>query len=99
MEQLGRGKDQFPGKPLSRDAIYATIIADKAAPADLRAYALYRAVMCYAPSGYNGCSGPATDYAAMQAQQVPKAQRKAWYDELKARYPASRWAKSLRYYW
>jgi hypothetical protein len=35
----------------------------------------------------------------MQAQQVPKAQRKAWYDELKGRYPASRWAKSLRYYW
>lgn len=99
VDQLGRGKDQFPGTPLSRDAIYATIIADKAAPADLRAYALYRAVMCYAPSGYNGCSGAAADYDAMQAQQVPKAQRKAWYDELKARYPASRWAKSLRYYW
>jgi hypothetical protein len=99
VEQLGRGKDQFPGSPLSRDAIYSAIIANKAAPADLRAYALYRAVMCYAPSGYNGCSGPATDYDAMQAQQVPKAQRKAWYDELKGRYPASRWAKSLRYYW
>ena len=99
VEQLGRGNDQFPGTMLSRDAIYAAIIADKRAAADLRAYALYRAVMCYSPSGYNGCSGPAADYAASQAQQVPKAQRKAWYDELKALYPNSRWAKALRYYW
>ncbi|NKJ41243.1 hypothetical protein [Novosphingobium sp. SG720] len=99
VEQLGRGKDQFRGPMLSRDAIYAAIIADKSAAADLRAYALYRAVMCYAPSGANGCAGPTPDYAAYQAQQVSKAQRKAWYDELKARYPTSRWAKSLRYYW
>ncbi|NMN03494.1 MULTISPECIES: hypothetical protein [unclassified Novosphingobium] len=99
VEQLGRGKDQFRGPMLARDAIYAAIIADKSAAADLRAYALYRAVMCYAPSGANGCAGPTPDYAAYQAQQVSKAQRKAWYDELKARYPTSRWAKSLRYYW
>ncbi|MDR6509223.1 hypothetical protein J2792_000063 [Novosphingobium capsulatum] len=99
VDQLGRGRDLFPGTPLWRDAIYTAIIADKAAAPDLRAYALYRAVMCYSPSGYNGCAGPATSYDAMQAQEVPKAQRKAWYDELKARYPQSRWAKSLRYYW
>ena len=29
----------------------------------------------------------------------PKSQRKAWFDQLKRDYPASAWAKKLRYYW
>ena len=44
-DTLGHGRDLFPGKPLSRDAIYAAIIADHGAAADLRAYALYRMVL------------------------------------------------------
>lgn len=100
-DALGSGPDAFPGKPVYRDTIYAAIIADRHAAADVRAYALYRAVMCYAPSGYTGCSAPlqnAADFAAAEAK-VPKTQRKAWYTELKAKYPDSRWAKSLHYYW
>ena len=96
---LGNGPDGFPGRALSRGDIYAQIIADKTAQAEDRAYALYRAVMCYAPSGYNGCGGPYRSYEEMDAAQAPQAERKAWFTELKQRYPNNRWAKSLRYYW
>lgn len=98
-DTLGSGRDEFPGKPMYRDAIYKTIIADRQAAADLRAYALYRAVRCYAPSGYNGCAGPFTSSAEMDKAQASPAQRKAWFTELKTAYPASRWAKALRVYW
>ena len=93
---LGFGREMFPGKPLTRDAIYAAVIADHAAAADLRAYALYRMVRCYAPAGNNGCGGPG---AGSGNSDVPKAQRKAWFDELRAKYPGSPWAKELRFYW
>lgn len=96
---LGNGPDGFAGKPTPRDAFYKAIIADQRAPADERAYALYRAVMCYAPSGYNGCAGPFLTVREMDAAQAPKDDRKAWFTELKKRYPDSRWAKALRYYW
>lgn len=96
---LGSGPDGFSGQFLSRSDIYAAIIADKGATPDDRAYALYRAVMCYAPSGYNSCGGPYLTYEEMDAAQAPKADRKSWFTELKQRYPGSRWAKSLRYYW
>jgi len=96
---LGAGASGFPGRPLSRDAIYAAVIADQRAAPDERAYALYRAVMCYAPSGYNGCATPLLSYRDGATNDVPKTTRKVWYDELKQRYPGSPWAKSLRYYW
>ena len=96
---LGNGPDGFPGRTMARGAIYTAIIADKTAAPENRAYALYRAVMCYAPSGYNGCSAPARTMEEMDAAQVPPATRKAWFTELKQRYPNSQWAKSLRYYW
>ncbi|KEQ52422.1 hypothetical protein [Sphingobium chlorophenolicum] len=96
---LGNGPDGFPGRPQSRDDIYTRIIADRNAAAEDRAYALYRAVMCYAPSGYNSCGGPYRNYEEMEAAQAPQAERKAWFTELKQRYPDSRWAKALRYYW
>ncbi|WP_231626252.1 hypothetical protein [Novosphingobium sp. AAP83] len=98
-DTLGSGPDAFPGKPLYRDAIYKAVIADRQASADLRAYALYRAVRCYAPSGYNGCAGPFSSNAEMDKAQATPAQRKAWFTELKTAYPASRWAKALRFYW
>ena len=96
---LGHGPDGFPGRSLSRSDIYSAIIADKGAAPEHRAYALYRAVMCYAPSGYSNCGGPYRDYEAMDAGQAPKSDRKAWFTELKQRYPDSPWAKALRYYW
>jgi hypothetical protein len=86
---LGGAAHQFPGAPLPRSAFYAAAIADpRSAPAD-RAYALYRAVNCYAPSGYNACGG----------EDASKAQRKAWYETLKRDYPRSAWAQKLKYYW
>jgi hypothetical protein len=50
---------------------------------------LYRAVQCYAPSGNNHCGG----------KDVPKAQRKAWYQTLKTTFSGSVWAQRLKYYW
>ncbi|MFM5949139.1 MAG: hypothetical protein ACKOPM_07910 [Novosphingobium sp.] len=87
--ELGGHAVGFVGKRNFRDEFYAAIANDpRAAPND-KAYALYRAVMCYAPSGSNDCGG--TD--------VPKSQRKVWFERLKRDYPQSTWAKKLRYYW
>lgn len=98
-ETLGNMPDQFPGTPLRRDQIYAAILADPKASPQERAYALYRAVMCYAPSGYNGCAGVFLSADAQNKASVPKAQRQAWFLELKQKYPDTLWAKTLRYYW
>lgn len=87
--ELGGFAEGFSGKRNWRGDFYTAIIADlKAAPND-KAYALYRAVMCYAPSGMNDCGNP----------DVPKSQRKAWFDQLRRDYPQSPWAQKLRYYW
>lgn len=86
---LGGAANDFPGKPTPRGVIYAAVIADPRAAPDDRAYALYRAVNCYGPSGYNGCGG----------EDVPIAQRKSWYDRLKREFPKSLWAQKQKYYW
>lgn len=88
-DELGGAGPGFAGTAQGRAALYDKVLAIPGAPAEARAYALYRAVMCYAPSGYSECGGA----------EVPKARRKAWFQELKQRYPDSRWAKQLRYYW
>lgn len=87
--ELGGVANQFPGKAIGRGAIYAAIMADKGAPAEARAYAMYRAIACYAPAGYNSCGGTGVDIGV----------RKAWYNQLKKEYPTSPWAKKLRYWW
>jgi len=84
-----QARNGFPGRPLERMAIYTAVLASPAATADDKAFALNRAVRCYAPSGGNSCGGA----------DVDKPVRKAWYDRLKAQYPDSRWAKDLKYYW
>jgi hypothetical protein len=88
-DELGGTPSQFPGKRFSRLAAYRAIMADRTATPDQRAYALYRAVNCYAPAGFNGCD----------ESEDSQAQRKAWFEQLKRQYPASAWAKKLRYYW
>lgn len=98
-DYLGYGPDGVPGKALSREELYNEVIADRGAPAELRAYALYRAVMCYAPSGYSDCLGSARNDTDKDAASAPQSRRKAWFAELKQRYPDSRWARDLRYYW
>jgi len=86
---LGGAPSQFTGAGYSRQTAYIGLLANpKLAPA-VRAYGLYRAVECYAPSGNNHCTGAA----------VPLAQRKAWFHALKTDYPASPWAQKLKYFW
>jgi hypothetical protein len=89
IDELGGTPELFPGKAASRAAVYAGILADRAAAPDEIAYALYRSVQCYAPSGSNACGG----------EEVSQSQRKAWFQRLKREYPASRWAIDLKYYW
>jgi hypothetical protein len=86
---LGGTKPLFPGAPFSRLELYKGVIADPAAAGPDKAYALYRAINCYATSGNNSCGGT----------EVPVATRKAWFARLKKDYPASTWAKDLKYYW
>jgi hypothetical protein len=88
-DQLGASKSLFPGPSYSRLEVYKGVIADPKATPDQKAYALYRAVWCYGPSGGNSCGG----------NNVPVAQRKAWYERLKRSYPNSQWAKDINHYW
>lgn len=78
----------FAGAPFARGNIYKDIIK-KGPQGDLHAYALYRAIQCYAPSGINDC-GDST---------VSKSVRKQWFDQIKKEYPNTTWAKSLKFYW
>jgi len=87
--ELGGAKSIFPGEAFSRGEIYKRLIADPATPDRDKAYALYRAIHCYAPAGINGCGG----------KDVDKAQRKNWHELLKSRYGSTSWAKSQKYYW
>ena len=88
-DELGGTPSLFPGAVFSRLETYKAIIADPAAAAADKAYALYRAVNCYGPSGNNSCGGV----------EVEPAQRKAWFLRLKKDYATSSWAKEQRYFW
>lgn len=78
----------FKGRLFTRGQVYKDII-NHSSKGDLQAYALFRAIQCYAPSGNNDCNDP----------DVPKSTRKQWYDQIKRDYPETSWAKSLKYYW
>ncbi|HUD28514.1 MAG TPA: hypothetical protein VMQ93_06550, partial [Novosphingobium sp.] len=88
-DQLGGTKDLFPGTPVPRAGLYAAVLADRSATPEDTAYALYRSVMCYAPSRINSCGGA----------EASEAQRRAWFQRLKRDYPKSKWASELKYYW
>jgi hypothetical protein len=88
-QDLGGTKTLFAGPVYSRLETYKSIVADPKAAGDDKAYALFRAVNCYAPSGNNTCGGT----------EVDKSVRKSWFTRLKSDYPKSRWASELRYYW
>ena len=87
--ELGDSGSRFAGKDMPRSAIYAAIIADAAAPPAEKAYALYRAINCYGPSGNNACGG----------EEVDESRRQAWFQRLKGEFGATSWAKKQRYYW
>ena len=88
-DELGGTRSLFAGRPFSRLDTYKALIATPATPPADRAYALFRAVNCYAPSQVNGCGG----------EDVAPAVRKGWFQRLHREYPASRWAQELEYYW
>ena len=87
--QLASSEPGFKGPVFSRLDGYQTVIANSAAARDDKAYALYRAINCYAPSGYNSCGG----------KDVAQSVRKGWFKQLKSTYAATSWSKSLQYYW
>lgn len=89
LSKLGTLPEPFKGEEFSRGQVYQDIIKASGESAELKAYALYRAVNCYAPGGINDCGG----------KDVEKEVRKAWFQQLKQDYPSSSWAQSLNYYW
>ncbi|WP_313537554.1 hypothetical protein [Sphingomonas sp.] len=88
-DELGGTPTRFAGAPYARLDAYQAVMASPAAAPDDKAYALFRAVNCYAPSAFNACGG----------KGVAPAVRKGWFQRLKRDYPMSRWAQELRYYW
>jgi tetratricopeptide (TPR) repeat protein len=88
-DELGGGKDIFPGSIYSRGEIYKKLIEKPSISDNDKAYALYRAVYCYSPTGINGCGG----------KDVAKEQRKNWYGLLKSKYGSTPWAREIKYYW
>lgn len=87
--ELGSSEPGFKGDVFSRLNGYQTVIADTKAGRDDKAYALFRAINCYGPSGYNSCGG----------KDVAQSVRKAWFKQLKTAYGSTSWGKSLQYYW
>ncbi|HEV3430833.1 MAG TPA: hypothetical protein VG320_23375 [Paraburkholderia sp.] len=86
---LGSMPSQFQGAPYQRIASYQSVMNNTQASADDRAYALYRAINCFAPSGYSDCGG----------NKLPTSTRKRWFNTLKTAYPRSQWAQAQKYYW
>ncbi|AZF13658.1 outer membrane assembly lipoprotein YfiO [Pseudomonas sp. R3-18-08] len=86
---LGSTASEFKGETFSRLDGYQQVIANAKAPKTDRAYALFRAINCYAPAGYNSCGG----------EDVAPAVRKGWFRQLKSGYADTQWGKSLQYYW
>lgn len=88
-DELGGTTSLFPGTDFARMDTYTAVLANTKSSRNDKAYALFRAVNCYAPSGNNDCGG----------KDVPRAQRKAWFTTLKHDYAGTRWANELQYYW
>ncbi|WP_300629013.1 outer membrane assembly lipoprotein YfiO [Pseudomonas sp.] len=86
---LGSTASDFKGETFSRLDGYKQVIASAKAPKTDKAYALFRAINCYAPAGYNSCGG----------EDVAPAVRKGWFRQLKSGYGDTQWGKSLQYYW
>ncbi len=80
---------QIPQGQYDRQRYYQQVITSPKAEPEDKSYALYRAILCYAPSGNNECGG----------EEVDKLQRKGWFTLLKTQYPGSPWAQKLKYYW
>lgn len=85
---LGAGGD-FAGKIFTQQKAYREVLDSPKAVADEKAYALYRLVNCYGPSGNNSCGD----------SEVDPAQRKKWFQQLKTQYAKTQWAQQQKYFW
>ncbi len=88
-DDLGGTPSQFPGVDFARMDTYKAVLANAKSSREDKAYALYRAVNCYGPSGNNACGG----------DDVPLRQRKTWFTTLKHEYAGTYWANAQQYYW
>jgi hypothetical protein len=88
-DELGGTPDGFAGKVRTRLDLYLAVIANPKAHGDPEAYALYRAVNCFASSGNNHCGD----------QDIPKDQRERWFKRLKITYKDNVWSKQQKYWW
>lgn len=68
---------------------YQQLLDNPQSSREERAYALFRAINCYAPSAINGCDD----------QDIDKEQRRQWFQTLKRQYADTPWAQRLKYYW
>lgn len=86
-----KAEDAFGGKVYTSLDYYQEVIERRDAKKTDEdvAYALHRATTCFAYSGYNRCGD----------QEVPKAQRGAWFKRLKTQYKNFLWSKEQKYYW
>jgi len=88
-DDLGHTDDGFNIKSLTRLSLYTAVIGNASAKSDDKAFALRRALYCFARTGYNHCG----------EEEIPVEQRKAWFKELKSKYKNSPWSIKQKYYW
>jgi TolA-binding protein len=86
---LGERPDLFKDKAYNCLDFYLAVINNPKAEAIAKAFALSRALNCFATSGNNHCG----------TQPVEKSQRVAWFKLLKSTYKSSVWAEQQKYYW
>ena len=85
---LGDIPSRFDGQALNRLDMYRAIFTNSRDD-ELSAYALHRAIGCFASSGNNQCGGEPVDLSV----------RKAWFQRLKSDFSRTTWAKNQKYYW
>lgn len=85
---LGDIPSRFNGRKLNRLDMYKSIFATNKKD-ELSAYALHRALGCFASSGNNHCSDEEVDISV----------RKAWFKRLKSNFKNTSWAQNQKYYW
>jgi hypothetical protein len=88
-DELGGTPDGFAGGERSRLDYYLAVMANPKAKGDAEAYALYRAINCFASSGNNHCGD----------QDVPKEERRRWFNRLKETYRDNAWSRAQKYWW
>lgn len=85
---LGLVPSRFSGQVIYRHDLYQQIFSSGQKD-ELSAYALHRAISCYASSGNNQCGG----------KEVEQSVRKGWFNRLKKDFAQTTWAKKQKYYW